>query len=119
MEGLGAEYCKVMEYLPAGEQASGSRGRRMERGRGRVCHRRRRLGLACRLCLAHGQARISNHLENEQRFRTPELLVEHGIRRAMMSFCKVMARHSASLVRSHGALGRAQPECPSYGANRA
>ena len=26
---------------------------------------------------------ISNHLENEQRFRTPELLVEHGIRRAM------------------------------------
>ena len=26
---------------------------------------------------------ISNHLENEQRFRTPELLIEHGIRRAM------------------------------------
>src|SRR4029079_19035273 len=26
---------------------------------------------------------ISNHLENEQRLRTPELLVEHGIRRAM------------------------------------
>ena len=26
---------------------------------------------------------ISNHLENEERFRTPELLVEHGIRRAM------------------------------------
>jgi two-component sensor histidine kinase len=26
---------------------------------------------------------ISNHLENEQRFRTPELLLEHGIRRAM------------------------------------
>src|SRR6201984_2571016 len=26
---------------------------------------------------------ISNHLENEQHFRTPELLVAHGIRRAM------------------------------------
>jgi len=26
---------------------------------------------------------ISNHLENEQRFRTPEILVEHGIHRAM------------------------------------
>src|SRR5262249_38174769 len=26
---------------------------------------------------------ISNHLENEQRFRTPELLAEHGVRRAM------------------------------------
>jgi two-component sensor histidine kinase len=26
---------------------------------------------------------ISNHRENEQRFRTPELLAEHGVRRAM------------------------------------
>jgi hypothetical protein len=26
---------------------------------------------------------ISNHLENEQRFRTPELLAEHGVRLAM------------------------------------
>jgi two-component sensor histidine kinase len=33
--------------------------------------------------LATGKPVISNHLENEQRFRTPELLVEHGIRRAM------------------------------------
>ena len=30
-----------------------------------------------------GKPVISNHLENEQRFRTPELLLEHGIRRAM------------------------------------
>ncbi len=30
-----------------------------------------------------GQAVISNHLENEKRFPNPELLVEHGIRRAM------------------------------------
>ena len=33
--------------------------------------------------LQTGKPVISNHLENEQRFRTPELLVEHGIRRAM------------------------------------
>jgi two-component sensor histidine kinase len=33
--------------------------------------------------LRTGQPVISNHLENEQRFRTPELLVQHGIRRAM------------------------------------
>jgi two-component sensor histidine kinase len=33
--------------------------------------------------LRTGKAVISNHLENEERFRTPELLVEHGIRRAM------------------------------------
>ena len=30
-----------------------------------------------------GKPVISNHLENEQRFRTPELLLKHGIRRAM------------------------------------
>ena len=33
--------------------------------------------------LRTGRPVISNHLENEQRFRTPELLVEHGIRRAI------------------------------------
>jgi GAF domain-containing protein len=33
--------------------------------------------------LRTGKPVISNHLENEQRFRTPELLMEHGIRRAM------------------------------------
>jgi two-component sensor histidine kinase len=33
--------------------------------------------------LSTGKPVISNHLENEQRFRTPELLIEHGIRRAM------------------------------------
>src|SRR4029078_6468587 len=30
-----------------------------------------------------GKPVISNHLENEERFRTPELLAEHGIRPAM------------------------------------
>ena len=33
--------------------------------------------------LRTGKPVISNHLENEQRFRTPEILVEHGIHRAM------------------------------------
>lgn len=33
--------------------------------------------------LRTGKPVISNHLENEQRFRTPELLAKYGIRRAM------------------------------------
>jgi two-component sensor histidine kinase len=33
--------------------------------------------------LKTGEAVISNHLDIEERFRTPELLVQHGIRRAM------------------------------------
>ena len=33
--------------------------------------------------LRTGKPVISNHLENEERFRTPEMLVQHGIKRAM------------------------------------
>ena len=33
--------------------------------------------------LRTGKPVISNHLENEERFRTPELLAQHGVRRAM------------------------------------
>ena len=33
--------------------------------------------------LQTGKPVISNHLDIEERFRTPELLVQHGIRRAM------------------------------------
>jgi two-component sensor histidine kinase len=33
--------------------------------------------------LRTGKAVISNHLENEERFRTPEILQQHGIHRAM------------------------------------
>src|SRR5262245_37137041 len=82
-EGLRAEFAKVMRYLP-------------EENRFLVC-----AGVGWGLdvvgkatvgadmaspagyALHTGKPVISNHLENEQRFRTPELLVEHGIRRAM------------------------------------
>ena len=33
------------------------------------------ISLPCRLCVAYRSARHLNHLENEERFRTPELLV--------------------------------------------
>ena len=82
-EGLGAEYCKVLEYLPSesrllvragvgwgeGVVGTASVGADLESPAGYALHT--------------GKPVISNHLENEQRFRTPELLVEHGIRRAM------------------------------------
>jgi two-component sensor histidine kinase len=82
-EGLGAEYCKVLEYMPAenrllvragvgwdeGVVGSASVGADLESPGGYALHT--------------GKPVISNHLENEQRFRTPELLVVHGIRRAM------------------------------------
>jgi two-component sensor histidine kinase len=82
-EGLGAEYCKVMEYVPAENRLLVRAG--VGWGEGVVGHATVGADLAspAGYALRTGKPVISNHLENEQRFRTPELLVEHGIRRAM------------------------------------
>jgi two-component sensor histidine kinase len=82
-EGLQAEFCKVLEYqrnearflVTAGVGwgpdviGIGTVGADAESPAG--------------YALITGKPVISNHLENEERFRTPELLVRHGIRRAM------------------------------------
>jgi two-component sensor histidine kinase len=82
-EGLRAEFCKVLEYLPdqnrllvragvgwgPGVVGSASIGADLESPGG--------------YALRTGVPVISNHLENEERFRTPELLLEYGIYRAM------------------------------------
>ena len=82
-EGLGAEYCKVMEYIPAEKRLLVRAG--VGWGEGVVGNATIGADLAspAGYALRTGKPVISNHLENEQRFRTPELLIEHGIRRAM------------------------------------
>jgi GAF domain-containing protein len=56
--------------------SAGSRASLVWRGPGRPC-------ITWRLCRALQASLSSNHLENEKRFRTPEVLIKHGIRRAM------------------------------------
>lgn len=82
-EGLRAECCKVMEFLPAENRLVVRAGVGWEEGV--VGHATVGADLAspAGYALHTGKPVISNHLENEQRFRTPELLIEHGIRRAM------------------------------------
>ena len=82
-EGLEAEYCKVMEYLPAENRLLVRAG--VGWGEGVVGSATVGADLAspAGFALHTGKPVISNHLENEQRFRTPELLIQHGIRRAM------------------------------------
>ncbi len=82
-EGLGAEYCKVMEYIPAEKRLLVRAG--VGWGEGVVGNATIGADLAspAGYALRTGKPVISNHLEVEQRFRTPELLIEHGIRRAM------------------------------------
>jgi len=82
-EGLNAEFGKVLKYMPEenrllvcagvgwGPDVVGSAtiGADLASPGGYALHT--------------GKPVISNHLDIEERFRTPELLVEHGIRRAM------------------------------------
>src|SRR6476646_5289932 len=82
-EGLDAEYCKIMEYIPADKRLLVRAG--VGWGEGVVGNATvgADLDSPAGYALPTGKPVISNHLENEERFRTPELFVEHGIRRAM------------------------------------
>ena len=81
--GMGARYAKVLEYLPErnrllvragvgwqeGVVGRATVGADMESPAGYAFHT--------------GKAVISNHLSSEDRFRTPALLAEHGVQRAV------------------------------------
>ena len=82
-EGLEAEYCKVLEYLPSDNRLLVRAGVGWDEGVVGSASVGADLASPAGYALHTGKPVISNHLENEQRFRTPELLVEHGIRRAM------------------------------------
>jgi two-component sensor histidine kinase len=82
-EGLAAEYCKVMEYLPAENRLLVRAGVGWDEGVVGRATVGADLSSPAGYALSTGKPVISNHLENEQRFRTPELLLEHGIHRAM------------------------------------
>jgi len=82
-EGLRAEFAKVLKYIPEDNRflvcagvgwgpdvvGSATVGADMASPAG--------------YALQTGKPVISNHLDIEERFRTPELLVQHGVRRAM------------------------------------
>src|SRR5215472_7544361 len=82
-EGMKAEFCKVLEYLPAQKRLLVRAGVGWHEGIVGAATVGADFESPSGFALRTGKAVISNHLENEQRFRTPELLVEHGIRRAM------------------------------------
>jgi two-component sensor histidine kinase len=82
-EGMEAEFCKVLEYIPAENRFLVRAGVGWHEGIVGVATVGADLESPSGFALRTGKPVISNHLENEQRFRTPELLLEHGIRRAM------------------------------------
>lgn len=82
-EGLRVEFSKVLEYIPDESRLLVRAGVGWKPGVVGVASLRADLASPSGFALKTGKPVISNHLENELRFRTPELLTEHGIRRAM------------------------------------
>jgi two-component sensor histidine kinase len=82
-DGMEAEFCKILEYLPGQNRLLVRAGVGWHEGIVGVATVGADLESPSGFALRTGKPVISNHLENEQRFRTPELLVEHGIRRAV------------------------------------
>ncbi len=82
-EGLRTEFCKVLEYIPAENRFLVRAGVGWEPGIVGVASVGADLASPAGFALKTGQPVISNHLESEERFRTPEILVRHGIHRAM------------------------------------
>jgi two-component sensor histidine kinase len=82
-EGLRTEFCKVLEYIPAENRFLVRAGVGWDSGVVGVASVGADLASPAGYALKTGRPVISNHLESEERFRTPEILLRHGIHRAM------------------------------------
>jgi two-component sensor histidine kinase len=82
-EGLQAELCKVLELIPSENRLLMRAGVGWHEGLIGVATIGADLASPSGFALRTGKPVISNHLESEQRFRTPELLAAHGVRRAI------------------------------------
>jgi two-component sensor histidine kinase len=82
-KGLHVEFCKILEHVPSSNRLLVRAGVGWDAGVIGVASVGADLESPAGFALRTGKPVISNHLENEQRFRTSDLLKQHGIRRAM------------------------------------
>ena len=81
--GLEVEFCKVLQYIPEDNRLLLRAGVGWDESLIGSASIGADLASPAGFALRTGKPVISNHLENEQRFRTPELLQQIGIKRAM------------------------------------
>ncbi|KQT57082.1 histidine kinase [Methylobacterium sp. Leaf456] len=81
--GMGAQFCKALEYKPAQDMLLVCAGVGWEPDNVGKAVVGADLASPAGYALKTGRPVISNHLENETRFRTPALMADHGIRRAV------------------------------------
>ena len=82
-EGLEAEFCKVLEYLPTEKRLLLRAGVGWDPGLVGVATVGADVESPSGYALSTGKPVVSNQLENEERFRTPDLLARHSVRRAI------------------------------------
>ncbi len=82
-QGLRADFSKVLEYIPSENRFLVRAGIGWSPGVVGVATVGADLASPAGYALRTGKPVISNHLENEERFRTPEILRQHGVHRAM------------------------------------
>ena len=82
-DGLETEFCKVLEYIASENHLLVRAGVGWKPGIVGVATVGADLASPAGFALHTGKPVISNHLDNEERFRTPDLLRQHGILRAM------------------------------------
>ena len=82
-EGLEAEFCKVLEYVPSENRFLMRAGVGWDPGLVGTATVGGDLASPSGFALHTGAPVISNHLASEERFRTPDLLAAHGVRRAI------------------------------------
>ncbi len=82
-EGMEAEFCKILEHIPAGKCFLVRAGVGWGPNIIGVATIGDDLASPAGFALRTSQPVIANQLENEERFRTPDLLVRYGIHRAM------------------------------------
>lgn len=82
-EGLRSEFCKVLEHIPSENRLLVRAGVGWDEGIVGQASIGADLASPAGFALRTGKPVISNHLGSEERFRTPEILAQHGIHRAM------------------------------------
>lgn len=82
-EGLDAEFSKLLEYIADENRLLVRAGVGWGPGVVGVASVGADVASPAGFALRSGTPVISNHLDREERFRTPELLSQHGVRRAM------------------------------------
>jgi two-component sensor histidine kinase len=82
-QGLQARFAKVLEYLPDESRLMVRAGVGWARDTIDIVSLAADIGSPAGYAYQTGVTVISNHLEAETRFRTPQLLADHGVRRAI------------------------------------